>query len=325
MPSITQDMRYLESLMKYTARYGVSKASRKYNQHRSFIYFWRKRWLDSSLDIESLRQRSKRPRLHPNEHTPEEIKLIKDLKRRNPNIGLMDLWHKLRLRGYQRSVQGLNKVLHRLDMPTTPKSRASPTYRPKPYESMTYAGERVQIDVKYVPMECLDHHLFGYNPYYKLFQYTALDEYSRLRILGAYDEHNTHASAEFLKVVVSFFKSYGIVVECVQVDNGAEFTKRLLAKDDSNLSAFELTAKRLNVQVKHIKPRTPRHNGKVERSHREDQKLFYSEVVRLNRPFTGLEDFKKRLKRHQDRTNNRPMRPLGYLSPLGYLGLLREG
>jgi transposase InsO family protein len=231
----------------------------------------------------------------------------------------MDLWHKLQARGYQRSVQGLNKALKHLGMSTSPHSRPSPTYRPKPYEAMTYAGERVQIDVKYVPMECLDHHLFGRNPYYKLFQYTALDEYSRLRILGGYDEHNTYASAEFLKVVVSFFRSHSIEVKCVQVDNGTEFTKRLLAKDDRNLSAFELTAKHLNIAVKHIKPRTPRHNGKVERSHREDQKLFYSEVVRLNKPFTGLDDFKKRLKRHQDKTNHRPMRPLGYISPLEFL------
>lgn len=57
------------------------------------------------------------------------------------------------------------------------------------------------------------------------------------------------------------------------------------------------------------------YNGKVERSvSREDQKLFYSEIIRLNRLITDEESFKRRLKRHQDRTNNRPMRPLNYLS-----------
>jgi len=62
------------------------------------------------------------------------------------------------------------------------------------------------------------------------------------------------------------------------------------------------------------------HNGKVERSvSREDQKLFYSEIIRLNRLITDEESFKRRLKRHQDRTNNRPMRPLNYLSPKQYL------
>ena len=53
--------------------------------------------------------------------------------------------------------------------------------------------------------------------------------------------------------------------------------------------------------------------------HREDQKLFYSEMIHLNRLITDEEDFKRRLKRHQDKTNNRPMRPLKYLSPKQYL------
>ncbi|MDR3125764.1 MAG: DDE-type integrase/transposase/recombinase [Candidatus Nomurabacteria bacterium] len=184
---------------------------------------------------------------------------------------------------------------------------------------MTHAGERVQIDVKYVPMECLSPKLLAVAPYTKFYQYTAIDEYSRLRILEGYDEHNTYSSSQFLKVVVSFYKAHSIVVECVQTDNGTEFTKRLLAKDDRNLSAFELAAKQLNVRLKYIKPHTPKHNGKVERSHREDQRLFYSEVIRLNKPFTELDDFKRRLKYHQSRTNHRPMRPLGYLSPMEYL------
>ena len=36
--SITQDMAYRQSLMKYTEKYGVSRASRKYNKSRSYIY-----------------------------------------------------------------------------------------------------------------------------------------------------------------------------------------------------------------------------------------------------------------------------------------------
>ena len=35
--SITQDMAYRQSLMKYAEKYGVSRASRKYNKSRSYI------------------------------------------------------------------------------------------------------------------------------------------------------------------------------------------------------------------------------------------------------------------------------------------------
>ena len=37
--SITQDMAYRQSLMKYAEKYGVSRASRKYNRNRSYICF----------------------------------------------------------------------------------------------------------------------------------------------------------------------------------------------------------------------------------------------------------------------------------------------
>ena len=55
---------------------------------------------------------------------------------------------------------------------------------------------------------------------------------------------------------------------------------------------------------------TPRHNGKVERSHREDQKRFYS-----SHAFFSLDDFAKQLAVHNRRSNNFPMRPLRWLSP----------
>lgn len=125
--------------------------------------------------------------------------------------------------------------------------------------------------------------------------------------------------ALFLCQVVSAFKALGIEVKCVQTDNGPEFTKQFLAKDENNHSMFEVTAKRLGIRIKRIKPATPKHNGKVERSHREDQKLLYSEIIRTGKLITDINNFKRRLKCHQDKTNNRPMRPLGYLSPNDYL------
>lgn len=81
--SITQDMAYRQSLMKYTEKYGVSRASRKYNKSRSYIYFWKQRW-DGS--VASLACQSRRPHSHPNQHTEAELKLIRDMRRRNPPL-----------------------------------------------------------------------------------------------------------------------------------------------------------------------------------------------------------------------------------------------
>lgn len=319
--SIPQEAKYRESICKYVRRYGVKKTAAKFREPESTIYYWYKKWKGSNGDTISLADKSRRPHTHPNTHTEAELRKIYYVWRRNPNLGLQDLWVRLKERhGYTRTMPGLLKALKRLGIATNPQVTPSPTCKKnKPYQPMHRPGERVQIDVKYVPRECLDPDYLAKYPFERLYQYTAIDEYSRYRILGAYREHNTYASSLFLRQVYSAFKAIDIRIECVQTDNGSEFTNRLLTDNGKAKSLFELTATRLNILVKHIKPHTPKHNGKVERSHREDQRLFYSENIRTGKLIKSFDDFKQRLKRHQDRTNNRPMRPLGYLSPNAYL------
>ena len=77
---------------------------------------------------------------------------------------------------------------------------------------------------------------------------------------------------------------------------------------------FEVTAAKMGIRHKLIRPYTPRHNGKVERSHREDQKRFYS-----SHSFYSFEDFAAQLAVYLRRSNSIPMRPLGYLSPIQFL------
>lgn len=301
--SITQDMAYRQSLMKYAEKYGVSRASRKYNKSRSYIYFWKARW-DGSMA--SLACQSRRPHSHPNQHTEAELKLIRDMRRRDPKLGMVELWHRLRRRGYTRRPESLFRVMRKLGL--FPQVEKKPAYRPKPYEQMTYPGQRVQVDVKVVPRRCIA------DPELRLFQYTAMDEFTRLRFLAAYPEQSTYSSADFLKRLFKWYARRGIRVECVQTDNGFEFTNRFSNSKRNQVTLFEKTAADLGIRHKLIKPYTPRHNGKVERSHREDQKLFYN-----SHSFFSLDDFGGQLAAHQTRTNNRPMRPLNWVSPREFL------
>ena len=62
---------------------------------------------------------------------------------------------------------------------------------------------------------------------------------------------------------------------CIQTDNGAEFTKKFVS-DDANPHLFGEKLKEFGIRHKLIKPFTPRHNGKVERSHRKDNEYFYA-------------------------------------------------
>ena len=297
--SITQDMAYRQSLIKYAEKYGVSRASRKYNKSRSYIYFWKARWDGTAA---SLACRSRRPHSHPNQHTEAELTLIRDMRRRNPNLGMVELWHRLRQRGYTRRPESLFRVMRKQGL--FPPAGKKEIYRPKPYEQMTYPGQRVQVDVKVVPLRCIA------EPELRLFQYTAIDEFTRLRFLALYPEQSTYSSADFLKKLFKWYSHRGIRVECIQTDNGFEFTNRFSNRKRDLPALFEQTAAQLGIRHKLIRPYTPRHNGKVERSHREDQKRFYS-----CHSFFSLNDFAKQLAVHNRRSNNFPMRPLGWLSP----------
>jgi len=290
-------MKYRQSLIKYAQKNGVTKAAIKYKTNRQYVYRWLNRY-DGT--IQSLLDRSHRPHSHPNQHTEQELKLISDMRRRNPNAGLVVFWVKLMQRGYTRTITGLYRVLRKNgEMAVKPPN---PKYIPKPYELMYYPGQRVQIDVKVVPTACI----VGDAKDEKFYQYTAIDEFSRFRYLEAFKEQSTYSSKVFLEHMLQAFK---FSVECVQTDNGFEFTKRF-GSDKSSPTLFEASLKQHSIRHKLIRPFTPRHNGKVERSHRKDNEYFYA-----THKFYSFNDFKKQLAVHSRNYNNFPMRPLKWLSP----------
>ena len=300
MNSITQDILYKQSVVKYSLKYGVTKAAIKFEMHRKTIYRWREKYDGTA---QSLKNKSRRPHSHPNQHTEEEIKMIKNYKYKNKETGIVVLWVKLRRVGYTRSITSLYRVMQRIGIyQKTPSKKKE--YEPKPYEEMKYPGERVQIDVKYVPAKSLTKEVKEKEGRY--YQYTAIDEYTRQRVLWASKEHSTYASTEFLKIIKKKFK---YKIECIQTDNGTEFTNRLTTNRDKK-TLFEKALEEAGIRHKLIKPKTPRHNGKVERSHRKDQERFY-----YNKIFCSFEDFKNRLKYWEKEYNNFPMKPLKWLSP----------
>ena len=131
MNKITQTARYRQSLIQFAQKHGVTKAAVRYHTNRQYIYRWMKRY-DGTLH--SLEDRSHRPHRHPNQHTPEEIKLILNMRHRNPNAGIVVFWVKLRSRGYTRSISGLYRFLRKrnsmaVKFPIQRNTRQSPMNR----------------------------------------------------------------------------------------------------------------------------------------------------------------------------------------------------
>lgn len=307
MNTITQTMRFRQAIIEYSLKNGVTKAAIRYNVNRQYVYRWRKRY-DGT--IRSLADKSHRPHHHPNQHTDDELKLISDMRKRNANAGLVVFWVKLRQRGYSRSITGLYRVLRKQgQMAVKPPN---PKYVPKPYEKMFYPGQRVQIDVKVVPSACIVGDASGQ----KFYQYTAIDEYSRFRYLEAFQEQSSYSSAVFVEHLL---KKFPFKIECIQTDNGQEFTKTYGNTKNPKPTMFENKLNQLGIRHKLIKVYTPRHNGKVERSHRKDNEYFYA-----THRFYSFDDFAKQLKVHNYNYNKFPMRPLNWKAPADYINAFLE-
>lgn len=134
---------------------------RNENDNREMIYQWKRRYDES---LESLADRSYRPYNYLKQHTEGEFKLITDMRRLSPNAGLVVFCVKLQQRGYVRSITGLYRILvKQCDIAVKP---ANPKYIPKLYEAMQYPGQCVQIDVKHVPVACIESKSYGSRKFY---------------------------------------------------------------------------------------------------------------------------------------------------------------
>ena len=102
------------------------------------------------------------------------------MRKRNANADFVVFWVKLRQRGYTHSITSLYPLLRRQrQMAIKPPN---PKYILNPYEQMPYPGQRVQIDVQFLPEACI----VGKSKGEKFYQYIARDEYSRFRYFRSF-------------------------------------------------------------------------------------------------------------------------------------------
>ena len=185
MNSITSEAHFRQRVLKYSYKNSVTEASRRFHVCRQAIYEWRAKY-DGTW--KSLMEKSHRPHHHPNEHTQEEKEMI---LRRYPRYkdDMMMLWDSLRKSGYKRKYASMLRVIHKWVKPEIEKRTAR---KPKPYERAAYPGQKIQIDVKFVPSYCVADGR-------KYYQYTAVDECTRFCFREMYDEHSTYSSKDFLE------------------------------------------------------------------------------------------------------------------------------
>ncbi|MDP1629741.1 MAG: IS481 family transposase [bacterium] len=262
------------------------------------LKYWLANFRQSGLD--GLANKSTRPKSHP-EETPIRIKeriieLRKDTglcaKKMNYKLAKEEIFVSDRLIGKILKAEGLIRKYR------TRKLK----YRYLKIPLL--AGELVEIDIKYVP------DLVSDRQYY---QFTAIDCASRWRHMKIYKDYGNGNSIMFLEELI---KVAPFRIRAIKTDNGGNFTNRytgyLQSSDPINprLHPLDLLCQKLNIIHYLIDPGKPAQNGKVERSHRTDQEMFYDK-----RKFKTILELKEALRIWNTEYNNLEHCSLDGLTP----------
>jgi len=288
----------LHSVEIYRKTRDIFFVCRRYHISKASLMRWNKLYDGTK---ESLIPKSHRPHTqHPNAHTEQELKWIRDYHRRNPNISICELYGKLREhKAYSRHPGSLYRVFVRLGYRQKVESTKKKSKHTGKYDTPEILGRKWQLDVKYVPTAC-----FSGKDAPQYYQYTIVEEASRKRFLYPYEEHSSYSTVDFVKRAILFF---GYAPEEIQTDQGGEFTHTSKTK---RTHPFDVFCNQYGIRHHVLRPRTPWHNGKVERSHRNDQERFYNFLK-----FFSFNDLKDQMKCYLHRSNNIPMAVLGWKSP----------
>jgi len=250
--------------------------------------------------IEGLVNRSTRPKHQPNE-TPIRLKERIIELRKETKLCARKLNYKLKKEGIVINDRTIGKIIKTEGLIRRYRLRK---LKYKYIKIPLAQGDLVEIDVKYVP------NLIGNKRYY---QYTAIDCASRWRYLEAYNDMGNSESINFLKEVI---KIAPFRIRAIKTDNGSCFTNRytgyLKSTNPFNpkLHSLDLFCMKNNIIHYLIDPGKPAQNGKVERSHRTDQEMFYN-----RRKFKTVLGLKRALRQWNNNYNNLEHCALGGKTP----------
>jgi transposase InsO family protein len=244
-----------------------AKAYRSFEVPRSTFYRWKKAFANGGRA--GLIRKKPIAKNHPRQLTPWVIEKILHL-RRTYHLGPQRIaWYLERYHGVKTSCSSVYRTLIRNGMRRLPKKVERRAIHTRRYAKQV-PGHHIQVDVKFLSLKAADGNKV------RRFQYTAIDDATRVRALRIYSRHNQTSAIDFVDYVIEKFP---FRIHTIRTDRGHEFQAQ-----------FHWHVEDKGIRHVYIKPRSPQLNGKVERSHRSDQEEFYQLLT-----YTGDVDLNKKL------------------------------
>ena len=250
-----------------------AKAWREFEVPKSTFYLWKKAYEREGRA--GLKRKKPVAHTHPKRIPPQVIEKVLQV-RRSYQLGPERIkWYLERYHGISISDSSVYRILARNGLNRLPETATRRTIHSRRY-AKTVPGHHIQVDVKFLTLEDDE----GYKV--RRYQYTAIDDATRIRALQIYRKHNQQCAIQFINYVIEKFP---FRINTIRTDRGHEFQAK-----------FHWHVEDQGMKHVYIKPRSPQLNGKVERSHRTDQEEFYqlltyTDDVDLNRKLEAWEKF----------------------------------
>jgi len=262
------------AILQYAQGIGnVQEACRDFNVPRSSFYRWKRAYAKEGRA--GLVRKKPVARSHPRQIPPEYVEKILHLRTKY-HLGPQRIaWYIERYHGFKTSCSSVYRTLKRNGIGPLPRNVGRRAIHTRRYAKQV-PGHQIQIDVKFLTLKKEDGRKI------KRYQYTAIDDATRVRSLKIYQRHNQKSSIDFIDYVVEKFP---FRIHTVRTDRGHEWQAQ-----------FHWHVEDKGIRHVYIKPRSPQLNGKVERSHRSDQEEFYqlltyTDDVDLNKKLATWEEF----------------------------------
>ena len=184
-------------------------------------------------------------------------------------------WYLERYHAIKTSSSSVYRTLIRHGLRRLPKNVGRRAIHTKRYAKRV-PGHHIQVDVTFLTLKNNE------GKKIRRFQYTAIDDATRIRALKIYSRHTQKNAIDFIDYVIEKFP---FRIHTVRTDRGHEFQ-----------ALFHWHVEDNGIRHVYIKPRSPQLNGKVERSHRSDKEEFYqlltyTDDVDLNKKLEEWERF----------------------------------